>query len=184
LRRDDVNRALVSFYGMLAQGLTRNTFVCGEGGSVTPLDEGGRFMSLPPNSAANAHFLSMLRYMLVQDYDANDDGKPDTLRLCFGTPKQWLEDGKTIKIDRAPTAFGPVSVKMDSHLRQGFVQAEVALPERNVPNKTLLRARLPDGWKMTSAAVGSNKLNRTDLDTVDLSALKGKQTIKFAVVNQ
>jgi hypothetical protein len=184
LRRDDVNRALVSFYGMLAQGFTRNTFVCGEGGSVTPLDEGGRFMSLPPNSAANAHFLSMLRYMLVQDYDLNDDGKPDTLRLCFATPKRWLEDGKTIKIEQAPTAFGPVSVKMDSHLSQGYVTAEVALPKRNAPNKILLRARLPDGWKITSVAVGSDKLSRNEPDTVDLSALKGKQTIKFAVANQ
>jgi len=184
LLRDDVNRALVSFYGMLAQGFTRNTFICGEGGAVAPLDEGGRFMSLPPNSAANAHFLSMLRYMLVQDYDHNDDGKPDTLRLCFATPKRWLEDGKTIKIDRAPTTFGPVSVKIDSHLSQGFVQADVALPERNTPDKILLRTRLPDGWKVTSATVGSNKLSQNDLDTFDLSALKGTQTIRFAVAHK
>jgi hypothetical protein len=125
----------------------------------------------------------MLRYMLVQDYDLNDDGKPDTLRLCFGTPKQWLEDGKTIKIEHAPTAFGPVAIKMDSHLSQGFVKAEVALPDRNAPSKTLLRARLPDGWKITSAAVGSKKLSRPDPDTVDLSTLKGKQTIQFAVTH-
>jgi hypothetical protein len=73
---------------------------------------------------------------------------------------------------------------MDSHLSQGFVKAEVALPERNAPNKTLLRARLPDGWKITSAAVGADKLSRTDLDTVDLTGLKGKQTIKFVVARQ
>ena len=36
LRRDDPERALVSFYGMLAQGFTRNTFVSGEGCSLTP----------------------------------------------------------------------------------------------------------------------------------------------------
>ena len=34
LRRDDPERALVSFYGMLAQGFTRNTFVSGEGCSL------------------------------------------------------------------------------------------------------------------------------------------------------
>jgi hypothetical protein len=184
LRRDDVDRALVSFYGMLAQGFTRNTFICGEGGSITPLDEGGRFLSLPPNSAANAHFLSMLRYMLVQDLDLSDDGKPETLRLCFATPKRWLEDGKTFKVERAPTAFGPVSVKMDSHLSQGFVGAEVALPERNAPEKILLRARVPDGWKVTSVTMGAEKLVVDEKGTVDLSALKGKQTIKFAVTHQ
>ena len=93
LRRDDPERALVSFYGMLAQGFTPNTYVSGEGCSFTPADEGGRLLYCPPNSAANAHFLSMLRYLLVQDWDLDDDGKPETLRLCFATPKRWLGDG-------------------------------------------------------------------------------------------
>jgi len=39
-----------------------------EGAAIEPLDARGRLVSLPPNSAANAHFLSMLRYLLVQDW--------------------------------------------------------------------------------------------------------------------
>src|SRR5262249_32824769 len=77
LQRDDVDRALVSFYGMLAQGLTRNTFIGGESSSLTPLDDGGRLFFCPPNSAGNAHLLWMLRHILVQDLDLNDDGEPD-----------------------------------------------------------------------------------------------------------
>ena len=126
----------------------------------------------------------MLRYLLVQDFDLNDDGKPETLRLFFATPKRWLEDGKTIKIERAPTAFGPVSVTMASHLKQGEVVAEVALPERNAPDKILLRARVPDGWKVRSASVGSNTLAVDGNGTVDLTALKGKQTVKFKVARK
>lgn len=181
LRRDDVNRALVSFYGMLAQGFTRNTFISAEGASLAPLDEGGRFFYCPPNSAANAHFLSMLRYLLVQDFDLNDDGKPDTLRLFFATPKRWLEDGKIIKVERAPTAFGPVSVKMESHLSRGEVLADIALPERNAPEKILLRARVPDGWKVTGATIDGKPFSVDDNGTTDLTGLKGKQTIHFAV---
>ena len=41
LRRDEPDRALVSFYGMLAQGFTRDTFIAGEGSSLTPLDARG-----------------------------------------------------------------------------------------------------------------------------------------------
>src|SRR5206468_7397935 len=145
LRRDDPERALVSLYGMLAQGFTRNTFICGEGCALTPLDEGGRFMYCPPNSAANSYLLSTLRYALVQDWDLDDDGKPDTLRLLFATPKRWLEDGETIQVERAPTAFGPVSVRMDSRLSQGEVLAIVELPERNRPQHILMRARVADG---------------------------------------
>lgn len=182
LRRDDVDRGLVSFYGMLAQGFTRNTFICGEGGAVTPLDEGGRFLSLPPNSAANAHFLSMLRYLMVQDLDIGDDGKPDTLRLCFATPKSWLEDGKAFKVEHAPTAFGPVSVRFESHLSSGNVQAELELPDRNEAEKILVRARLPEGWKIISATIAGRIINADPRGTVDLTGQKGKQTVRFKVV--
>jgi len=179
LRRDDPERALVSFYGMLAQGFTRNTFVSGEGCSLTPLDEGGRLIYCPPNSAANAHFLSMLRYLLVQDWDLNDDGKPDTLRLLFATPKRWLEDGKAINVERAPTAFGPVSIHVRSMLNQGEVVAELALPERNTTKQTLLRIRVPDGWRLTSASAAHQFLPIDDRGTVDVSFLRAKATIRF-----
>ena len=57
LEHDDVERALVCFYGKLAQGFTRDTFVGGEGTSLDPLDKFGRPMYLPPCSAGNAFFL-------------------------------------------------------------------------------------------------------------------------------
>ncbi len=181
LRRDEAERALVSFYGMLAQGFTRNTFICGEGASLVPLDPKGRLLSLPPNSAANAHFLSMLRGVLVQDSDLNDDGKPETLRLGFATPRRWLEEGKGYRIERAPTVFGLVSLKCDSHLSKGEVIAQLELPERNAPEKVLLRARVPDGWKVISAQAGSTQLNVDAKGTADISSLKGQQTVRFAV---
>lgn len=79
LRRDDVDHALVSFYGMLAHGMTRNTFYGAEGCSIQPLDEGGRFFYCPPNTSANGQWLSVLRNILVQDWDVDQDGRPDTL---------------------------------------------------------------------------------------------------------
>lgn len=181
LRRDDVDRALVCFYGMLAQGFTRNTFESGEVQCLTPLDEGGRLLSLPPNSAANAHLLSMLRYMLVQDYDSSDDGIPDTLRLCFATPKRWLEDGKSFKVERAPTMFGPVAIKMGSHLAQGNVTAEVMLPERNAPEHIFLRARVPDGFRTVSAEMDGRDYEADSKGTIELTGLKGKHSVIFKV---
>src|SRR5215218_7017933 len=169
LRRDDPERALVSFYGMLAQGFTRNTFVCGEGCSLTPVDDGGRIFYCPPNSAANGHFLSMLRNLLVQDWDLTDDGKPETLRLMFATPRRWLEEGKRIVVERAPTAFGPVSISMESHLSRGEVVATVGLPDRQVPTRTLMRARVPDGWRVQRANADGKTLSVEESGTVDLT---------------
>src|SRR5207244_5336625 len=139
---DEVDRALVSFYGKLAQGLTRDTFIGAEGTGLRPLDEFGRPMYLPPNSTSDAFFLWTLRYLLVQDWDMDDDGKPETLRLCFATPKRWLEDGKTIKVARAPTAFGLLSLVVQSRLSRGEVIAKLDLPTRNLAKQPLLRIRM------------------------------------------
>jgi hypothetical protein len=179
LQIDEVNRALVSFYGKLAQGLTRDTFIGAEGTGLRPLDRFGRPMYLPPNSTSDAFFLWTLRYLLVQDWDLDDDGRPETLRLAFATPKRWLEDGKTIKIERAPTAFGPVSFVIQSALRRGEVVAKVDLPARNPPQRTLLRIRVPDGWRITSAKAAAKSLPVDERGTVDISTLKGKATIHF-----
>ena len=181
LRRDEPERALVSFYGMLAHGFTRNTFVAGEGNSLTPLDEFGRQFYCPPNSAGNSHFLQLLRYLLVQDWDLDDDGQPETLRLAFATPKRWLENGKTIKVDRAPTAFGPVSFRLESHLDRGEIIAEVDPPHRNRPKSMLFRARVPDGWTIDSAEGSSQSFKPDQHGTIDISSLTNKTAIVFHV---
>jgi hypothetical protein len=175
LERDEPDRALVSFYGKLAQGMTRDTFIDGESTSIIPLDRFGRQIGLPPNSTANASFLLQLRYVLVQDYDLDDDGRPETLRLAFATPRRWMADGKQIKVERAPTAFGEVSYTLSSSLAEGTVRAELSLPPV-APRKTLLRLRLPTGFHISHARVeGDANPRRLPLDRedIDLSGLAG-----------
>jgi hypothetical protein len=181
LRRDDVDRALVSFYGMLAHGMSRNTFIGAEGCSVFPLDDGGRFFYCPPNSASNGQWLAVLRHLLVQDIDADEDGRPETLRLCYGTPRRWLENGKTIRLNNAPTAFGPVSLKVTSHLDKREVTAEIMLPERNPPARTFFRARLPDGVRVNSATVNDAAVSVDGTDAIDLSAFSGKVYVSYKI---
>ena len=179
-QRDEPDRALVSFYGKLAQGMTRNTFIGAEGTSINPVDAFGRQMYLPPNSAANANFLWQLRYLLVQDWDLDDDGVPETLRLLFATPRAWLADGKQIMVERAPTSFGEVSVSVRSELKAGRVTADVSLPEPP-PGHVLLRFRLPEGYKITSASAAGHALNVTDGETLDLSAQRGHVAVEAKV---
>lgn len=179
LQRDEPELALVSFYGKLAQGMTPGTFIAAEGTGLRPLDQFGRPMYLPPTSSSGAFFLWMYRQMLVQDYDLNHDARPDTLRLLFATPRRWLEDGKTIQVENAPTAFGPVSLRVKSRLNRGEVIAEVSLPERNRAQRSLLRIRVPEGWRVISARAGAVHLQVDEQGTADISALRGKQTIRF-----
>ncbi len=166
LRRDDPERALVSFYGMLAHGMTRNTFIGAEGTAIEPLDEGGRFFYCPPNSASNGQWLAVLRHLLVQDWDSDEDGEPETLRLLFATPRRWLEDGRTIRVERAPTAFGPLSMYVQSKLSRGEVLAEIDFPT---------------GWKVISATADSKALKTDKQGTMDISSLKGKIAVRCKV---
>jgi hypothetical protein len=181
LCRDEPDRALVSFYGKLAHGFTRDTFIGGEGSDIVPLDANGRLMYLPPNSAANANFLQQLRYILVQDYDLNDDGRAETLRLAFATPRGWMKSGSRIRVTNAPTEFGAVSYTIESAIKDGRVNAEVTIPDRNPPEKVLLRLRLPDGRKIVSAQANGKELNIEKNDkgeTIDLSGTKGTVTVR------
>ena len=165
----------MTFYGKLAQGFTRDTFIDGESTSIIPLDRFGRQIGLPPNSTANASFLLQLRYILVQDLDRDDDGRPETLRLAFATPRRWLADGAEIKVERAPTAFGEVSYTLKSSLGAGTVSAEVSLPPV-APRKTLLRLRAPGGFHVLQAKLegqGDARPIPLDHDDIDLTGLTG-----------
>jgi hypothetical protein len=170
-RDEDPDRVLVGFYGKLAQGFTRDTFIDGESSGIVPVDRFGRQLALPPNSTANASFLIQLRYLLVQDWDMNDDGRADTLRLLFDTPRRWLADGQTIRITHAPTAYGKISLAVTARLSSGQIDVAVSLPA-HPPPQILLRLRLPDGYRIIRASVAGKRL-QCGLDTLDLSGLTG-----------
>ncbi len=184
LQSDEVDRALVSFYGKLAQGLTRDTFIGCEGSSLRSLDEFGRPMYLPPNSTSDAFFLWTLRGLLVQDIDSDDDCSPDTLRLMFATPRRWLEDGKVVSVRNAPTAFGLISFRVESRLKDGRILVDLDLPKRNLSKKILFRARVPDGYKVMSGRLRDNELSADERGTIDLSGLKGHQSLWIRVVRK
>jgi len=186
LRRDDpgdAERVLVSFYGKLAQGLTPDTFVGGEGTGLVPLGGDGRAMYLPPNSAGNGFFLTVLRELLVQEEDRDADGAPDALRLLFATPRQWLGDGKTIRLEGAPTAFGPISVVARSHLSAGRVTVDVTPPPREIAAMRL-RVRLPAGWKAIGALANGSVLQLGPRSTLELPRSRKRVRVEVSVARE
>jgi hypothetical protein len=180
LTRGDRDHALVGFYGHLAQGMTRDTFVGGEGSRFLHGDRHGRSFYLPPNTASNATFLTTLRYLLIQDWDLDDDGKPETLRLCDAIPPRWLDDKTEITVGRAPSAFGEVSFRVDSRLSDGEVRVTVQAPPRPVA-KWQLRLPGPPGRTITAVKIGNDELKRDADGRVDLTGRTGTFTVRFVV---
>jgi hypothetical protein len=180
LRRDEREKALTGFYGQLAQGMTRDTFIGGEGSRFLHGDANGRSFYLPPNSASNAAWLVTLRNLLVQDWDLDEDARPDTLRLLFAAPRRWLEDGRRISVEDAPTMFGRVSLRAESKLGDGYVEVRVTPPPL-VVKSMLLRAPLPEGWKVESAEIDGQPAAVRGGDVVDLSGRTKPLAVRFKV---
>jgi hypothetical protein len=180
LRRDDRDHALAGFYGHLAQGMTRDTFIGGEGSRFFHGDRLGRSFYLPPNGAANAMFLTTLRHLLIQDWDLDDDGRPDTLRLLYGAPSLWLRDGATLRVDRAPTTFGEVSLRVRSALREAEVRVDFQGPPHR-PATLLLRLPLPPGWRAVAARAGGVEVPMRPDGAIDLSKIEARAEIRIRV---
>jgi hypothetical protein len=180
LRRDEREKALVGFYGHLAQGMTPHTFVGGEGNRFLHADANGRSFYLPPNSTSNATWLITLRHLLIQDWDLDEDARPETLRLLYAVPRRWLADARQIHIENAPTHFGNVSLRVEAKLSEGYVEARVEPPPR--PIKTmLLRAPLPEGWRIDSVEIDGTPAPLLPGDVVDLSGHTAPLTARFNV---
>jgi hypothetical protein len=180
LRRDEREKALVGFYGQLAQGMTRGTFIAGEASKFEHGDLCGRSFYLPPNSTSNASWMSLLRRLLVQDWDLDEDSKPDALRLLYGAPRRWLADGKEIRIDKAPTMFGEVSCRVESHLSEGFVDVYVTPPPRP-PKIFTLRIPLPAGWQAAGVQVDGADRPLENGDAVSLAGDAKATKVRFRV---
>jgi hypothetical protein len=179
---------VLTLYGQLAHGMTRGTFVSGEGATVGPVPPGAcsqapdgeyyRSLYLPPSSTSNAFFLTTLRELLAH-WVIDDDGRPTGLRLAYSIPRAWLADGKRIAVRDLPTPFGPLAYSIDSHLDDGYLDVELTVPHRQPIEELRLRVRVPTGKKPYLARIGSTTL-RPDGETFDLTGRTG--TLKLRVL--
>ncbi|MDR1102660.1 MAG: hypothetical protein LBL42_02780 [Tannerella sp.] len=177
---DDPDRMVLSFYGKLAHGMTRKTFISGEGDTMgTYPGEYYRTSYLSPTSFNNAWFLMALRLMLITEPE-DRSGLPDRLHLAYSTPRAWLEHGKRIKVADAPTMFGKLDYTIDSELDRGRVVATVQLPERaGAASGISLRLRVPAKKAIRSVTVNGKAHKAFDVadETIDLSGKTGRLDI-------
>jgi len=113
----------------------------------------GQYFGPPSTDGA---WFELYRNMLIHEWDSN------TLLLGQATPRKWLEDGKRIEIERAPTYFGNLSMVIESQAGAGKISATIQAPERNRPDTILLRLRHPQAKPIQSVTV--NGQTWTDFD--------------------
>jgi hypothetical protein len=136
LAADDIPNFLRSFLNQYAVDIVPGEYTFREHTTGGP----------PDKIYEESCFLERLRNMLIME-DA------DSLWLVRGTPRDWLESGKTIEVTRAPTYFGPVSYQIRSDLDHDAIVANLELPARNKPQAVLLRLRHPRAAPILSVEV-------------------------------
>jgi hypothetical protein len=173
---DHPDQLVLSLYGMLAIGMTPDTYISGEAISVVPVNGAYyRSMYMPPNSGANASYLETLHQALIHERRGRF-GAPAGLDLAFSTPRAWLADGKDVSVADAPTSFGKVSYSLSR--RGSVVDIRLVLPAHA---RARLRIRVPAGERVASVSLGARRLPFSAAATVDLSALHGAVLLRAAV---
>ena len=157
LERGQVEDFLRIFYAILAGDISHETLTTCEWG---------------PGAHPHVHSISslirMLRTMMIQERDGR-------LYLLQGIPRRWLAEGQKIEIDRAPTWYGPLSLRSSSE--RNTVEMQLTVPERIGPTPIYLRLRLPEGQRIESFKVNGHAQAALEGDTLVLRGLAGKKKL-------
>ncbi|MGH9265140.1 MAG: IPT/TIG domain-containing protein [Acidimicrobiales bacterium] len=169
-QNDKPDHLVAGLYGHLAHGLTRGTYVGGEGNTVRAVPgEFYRQLNNPPNSVTNATVLNHLRVMLLHETGGG-------LRLAHATPRGWLEPGRKISVAGAPSEFGPVTYTIERPSADPqTVRGEVVVPSRLGGRRLSLRVRVPAGLTMSGVTVNGAAHAGFDPadETIDLTGRTG-----------
>jgi len=107
-----------------------------------------------PHVTGASNYALMLRHMLIHE-------RGDELHLLAGVPDGWLAQGKEIRVERAPTHFGPMG--LCTRGTAAGVEVALQLPARNPAKRVVLH--LPKSRPLVGPISGVETLTRPDQKT-------------------
>ena len=153
LQADLIEPFLLRFYAVSAHAYTRGTWIAPES---TPID---RSQSSPPFATPSGVTAPIyLKWMLLWEHPSTR-----AVWLLKALPRVWLSHGETLLIQGASSAYGKLSLELESSInttRSIAVNISVPTPwttKADVPPGGLyLRLRAPVGHRMVSATIGGD----------------------------
>jgi hypothetical protein len=125
------------------------------------------FHASPHKTHEEGWFLMQTRWMLYLE-------QGDTLRLLPGIPRAWLEQGKRIELSNVASYFGPVSLRVESHLDMGRIEATVECLSDQRPRCVELRLPHPEG---RHAATVTGGVYAPATETVRIEPFQGRADV-------
>ena len=147
------------FYTLLASDISHETLTTCEWRGNTQ-----------PHIHSISSLIRMFRTMLIQERDG-------ALYLLQGTPRRWLEQGKTLTVTDAPTWYGDLSLHSASDLEAGTIRVQLTLPERIGSVPIHLRLRLPGSRLIQRVQVNGRPHTDVRGDWIVLKGSTGKVEI-------
>ena len=149
LYRDEPEAAICAFYSMMACAFSHQ--------QLTPLEHRwawGQYYMPPSTDGA---WFELYRNLLV-----NELAGEGILFIGQATPRAWLADGKRVRVERAPTYYGPVSFTMESRVASDEIAATITPPSRERPKALLVRLRHPQKKPLKSVTVNGQAWSAFD----------------------
>ncbi|MGI6415198.1 MAG: hypothetical protein ACOX1P_05970 [Thermoguttaceae bacterium] len=168
LERDEVARVLLGFYGTMAYGMSRGTWA---GVECTNMLTGAHTRTTP-HLRSSIQQLRLLRNMLVRE-------QGDALILAQAIPQHWLEHGKQVRVEGAPTWFGKVSYTIDSLVNDGRIRVRIAPPAgEEAPDAIKLYLRHPSNVEIRTVTVDGVPVKEFAAGNMTLKGLKGPTVVE------
>ena len=139
LLRDEPKAVIRSFYSMMASAFSHSQY--------SPLEHRwahGQYYGPPSTDGA---WFEIYRKMLVNEWGE------DTLMIGQAIPRAWLDSGKRIEVEDAPTYFGNISFTIEGESKAHEITAKVERSNRKPPTAMLVRFRHPDEKPIRSVVV-------------------------------
>jgi len=143
LLRDEPKAVIRAFYSYMACAFSHS--------ALEPVEHRwgwGQYFGPPSTDGA---WFELYRHMLIHELD------DDTLLLLQATPRKWLEDGKRIEVERAPTYYGELSMSVESKAGSSQLSAQIKMPNRRSPKQLVVRFRHPQDKPMQSVTVNGHE---------------------------
>jgi len=157
LRRGEVKAFLKAYYNSLSLA-DRETYSFWEHYPGT---------GSPHKTHEEGWFLMQTRWMLWTE-------QGETLKLLSGIPREWMKNGKCIKLSNVASYFGPLSLKVESKVKQGRIVAKIECPSERQPRRVELRLPHPYGRKATNVKGGTYN---PQTEMVKIESFKGKAEV-------
>ncbi|MDD4869261.1 MAG: hypothetical protein PHR77_01780 [Kiritimatiellae bacterium] len=167
LQRDEVQRVILGLYASLAYGMSRDTYSSVE---VTGLRSGANQKTLPHLYSATQQLL-LLRNMLIREAG-------DTLILGQAIPRPWLEDGKKVCVEDAPTLFGNVGYSIKSHDGAQKMTVRIDPPKKKLPKVINIRLRHPANKAIQGVTINGIASKEFTNDMITLTKVDAPVTIE------